>query len=62
LSLTRQIKNYPFEVLIAGTPQNVVLADQVKSLHWRARKAVRKGTVFVEELAEVRTKIRALIG
>ena len=28
--LTTQIKNYPFEVLIAETPQNVVLADQVK--------------------------------
>jgi mRNA-degrading endonuclease toxin of MazEF toxin-antitoxin module len=35
--LTTQIKNYPFEVLIAGTPQNVVLADQVKSLDWRAK-------------------------
>jgi mRNA interferase MazF len=59
--LTTQIKNYPFEVLIAGTPQNIVLADQVKSLDWRARKAVRKGAVSVEELAEVRAKIRALI-
>jgi mRNA interferase MazF len=60
--LTTQIKNYPFEVLIAGTPRNVVLADQVKSLDWRARKAVRKGAVSVEELADVRAKIRALIG
>jgi mRNA interferase MazF len=60
--LTTQIKNYPFEVLIAGTPQNVVLVDQVKSLDWRARKAVRKGAVSDEELAEVRAKIRALIG
>ena len=60
--LTTQIKNYPFEVLIAGTPQNVVLADQVKSLDWRARKAVRKGAVSFEELADVRAKIRALIG
>jgi mRNA interferase MazF len=60
--LTTQIKNYPFEVLIAGTPQNVVLADRVKSLDWRARKAVRKGAVSAEELADVRAKIRALIG
>jgi mRNA interferase MazF len=60
--LTTQIKNYPFEVLIAGTPQNVVLADQVRSLDWRARKAVRKGAVSFEELADVRAKIRALIG
>jgi mRNA interferase MazF len=60
--LTTQIKNYPFEVLIAGPPQNVVLADQVKSLDWRARKAMRKGAVSFEELAHVRAKIRALIG
>jgi mRNA interferase MazF len=49
--LTTQLKKYPFEVLIAGTPQNVVLADQVKSLNWRAGKAVRKGAVSFEELA-----------
>jgi mRNA interferase MazF len=60
--MTRQIKNYPFEVLIAGTPENVVLADQVKSLDWRRRKARRKGTASAEELAEVRAKILALIG
>ena len=54
--LTTQIKKYPFEVLIAGTPQNVVLADQVKSLDWRARNATRKGAVSPEELADVRAK------
>ena len=60
--MTMQIKNYPFEVLIAGTPANVVLADQVKSLDWRVRKATRKGVVSAEELADVRAKILALIG
>ena len=60
--LTTQIKNYPFEVLIAGAPASVVLADQVKSLDWRVRKAKRKGAVSTEELAEVRAKILALIG
>jgi mRNA interferase MazF len=59
--ITTQIKSYPFEVLIAGTPASVVLSDQVKSLDWRARKAARKGTVSVEELADVRAKIRTLI-
>lgn len=33
--LTTKIKGYPFEVQIAGKPQNVVLSDQVKSLDWR---------------------------
>jgi mRNA interferase MazF len=60
--LTTQIKNYPFEVLIGGSPPSVVLADQVKSLDWRIRNARRKGRVTAEQLAEVRAKIRALIG
>jgi mRNA interferase MazF len=60
--LTTQIKNYPFEVLIVGTPPTAVLADQVKSLDWRSRDAKPKGRVSPEQLAEVRAKIRALIG
>lgn len=60
--MTTQIKNYPFEVLIAGDPESVVLADQLKNLDWRVRKATRKGKVSADELAEVRAKIYALIG
>jgi mRNA interferase MazF len=60
--MTTQIKNYPFEVLVAGTPPSVILADQVKNLDWRIRKVKRKGAVSPEELAEVRAKILALIG
>ena len=59
--MTTQIKNYPFEVLVAGAPPSVVLADQVKNLDWRVRRAKRKGAVSAEELAEVRAKIVALI-
>jgi mRNA interferase MazF len=39
----------------------VVLADQVKSLDWRVRKATRKGKAAPKELAEVRRKATALI-
>lgn len=60
--LTTQIKNYPFEVMIAGNPASAVLADQVKSLDWRVRNAKRKDRVSADELADVRTKIQALIG
>ena len=60
--MTTEIKNYPFEVLIAGTLPAAVLSDQVKSLDWRNRNATRKGTVSRTELAEVRAKILALIG
>ena len=60
--MTSQIKNYPFEVRIAGASPSAVLADQVKSLDWRKRSARRRGTISAAELAEVRAKIRALIG
>jgi len=60
--MTSQIKGYPFEVKIAGASPSAVLADQVKSFDWRRRGARRKGMISAEELAEVRAKIRALIG
>jgi mRNA interferase MazF len=60
--MTTQIKNYPFEVVISADNPSAVLADQVKSLDWRKRRARRKGAISAAELAEVRAKIRALIG
>ena len=60
--MTTQIKNYPFEVVVAGENPSAVLADQVKSLDWRKRRARRRGMISGTELAEVRAKIRALIG
>lgn len=60
--MTTRAKGYPFEVGIAGDQPGVVLADQVKSLDWRVRRAIRKGRVSGVELADVRAKIIALIG
>ena len=60
--MTTQIKGYPFEVAIAGVSPSAVLADQVKSLNWVARKARRKGSVTAAELADVRAKLLALVG
>jgi mRNA interferase MazF len=39
--VTRQVKGYPFEVLLpAGLPiTGAVLSDQIKSVDWRARDA-----------------------
>ena len=39
--VTKQVKGYPFEVLIPKglDVSGVILSDQVKSLDWRARKA-----------------------
>ncbi len=59
--MTSKIKGYVFEVVVTQTPPSAVLADQVKSLDWRARGAVRKGIVSASVLAEVQAKIRSLL-
>ena len=60
--MTTKRKGYPFEVTIDDDRQSAVLADQVKSLDWRARDAQRKGRISDRELVEVRAKATALIG
>ena len=59
---TTRIKGYPFEVALAGATSSVVLADQVRSQDWRVRNATRKEQVSPAELAQVRAKLKALIG
>ena len=60
--MSTKVKGYPFEVLVSDDPPSVILADQVKSLDWRARHARRRGRVANDVLAEVRAKLAALIG
>lgn len=60
--MTTRVKGYPFEVPLAHTEDGVVLADQVKSLDWRVRKARRKERASPVELRKVRALARALIG
>lgn len=60
--MTTKIKGYPFEVVISQNPPSAILADQMKSVDWRARGAVRKGRVSKAVLDEARAKILALIG
>jgi mRNA interferase MazF len=59
--MTSRIKGYAFEVVIARSPPSVALADQLKSLDWRARRASFKDAVAPEVLADVRAKIKALL-
>ena len=59
--MTTRVKGYPFEVAVAGNEASVVLADQVKSLDWKARRARLKGKVSPAELSDVRRKAIALI-
>lgn len=59
--LTTKIKGYPFEVSINGPSPSVALADQVKSLDWRARNAKKKGAATKTALKEALGKARALL-
>ena len=60
--ITTKIKGYPFEVVIhAKKTSGVILADQIKSFDWKARKAA-----FVERapklvLSRVQQLIRLLV-
>lgn len=60
--LSTRIKGYPFEVptRLAGQP-GVVLADQVKSLDWKIRRAKKKGAVSDSVMLDVRARIKALL-
>src|SRR5262249_48726502 len=61
--VTNQVKGYPFEVRLpkgCGIT-GVVLADQVKSLDWRARRAERRGIVPDAVLRRVVDFVNALI-
>ena len=60
--MSSHVKGYPFEVVVSRDPPSVILADQIKSLDWRARAAVRRGRVPDTVLAELRAKLHALIG
>ena len=59
---TTQVKGYPFEVELSGSREGVALADQVTSIDWRSRKVIKKGMINSVELAEIKSKVKALIG
>lgn len=61
--VTTKAKGYPFEVEIpAGFKiSGVILADQVKSLDWRARDAQFAYKVPARVIAEVQAKLQLLI-
>ena len=62
--VTGQRKGYPFEVpLPAGLPvSGVVLADHVKCLDWRSRRADYIATAPASVVAEVVRRLSLLLG
>ncbi|CAN5551301.1 endoribonuclease MazF [soil metagenome] len=61
--ITSQVKGYPFEVAIPSglKTRGVILADQVKSLDWRARAARRIATLPPAVLQDVLDRIDLLL-
>lgn len=61
--ITGRVKGYPFEVPVpADLPvEGVVLADQVRSIDWRVRRAERACTLPLETVREVQHRLEALI-
>ena len=61
--ITNQIKGYPFEVLLPPgmAVSGAILADQVKSLDWRARDAEWICTLPGETVNEVLQKLGTLL-
>ena len=62
--LTSQVKGYPFEVEVpVGLPvEGVVLADQAKSLDWRARRAELLCALPQESTSAVLQRLETLVG
>ena len=62
--VTSQVKGYPFEVALPphSAIAGVVLADRVKNLDWEARRVVFEAKAPAEVLADVRERLRALLG
>lgn len=61
--ITSRIKGYPFEVLLPEEiePSGAILADRIKSLDWRARKAKRICTAPAGVIREALAKILTLV-
>jgi len=61
--ITSRAKGYPFEVALprGAAIEGVVLADQIKSLDWRARRARHAGTVPSSVSDQVLAKASTLL-
>lgn len=62
--ITSHAKGYPFEVPLpeGASIEGVILSDHLKSLDWKTRRAELAGTVEGDTMAEVRERIRPLLG
>jgi len=62
--ITSRVKGYPFEVALppALPVRGAILADQVKSLDWRARRMQKFGILPLPIVEQVRHRLAELLG
>jgi mRNA interferase MazF len=62
--VTSQVKGYPFEVALSASVRfrGAVLADQLKSVDWRERRAERGGKASPAVMEEVKARLQLLLG
>jgi mRNA interferase MazF len=62
--ITNQAKGYPFEVSVPSGcgVTGVVLADQLKSLDWKARQAAKIRRLRADALQDVLARLAPLLG
>ena len=60
--ITSHAKGYPFEVDLTATVTGLVLADHVKSVDWKVRRAEKIGVCPPEVVGEVRARLTPLLG
>ena len=61
--ITNQVKGYPFEVIVPQglSVKGVVLADQLKSLDWKSRRAEFLENLPETVIEEVLKKVKVLL-
>lgn len=61
--ITRQVKNYPFEVKLPQglKTEGVILADHIKNFDWKARQVTFIEKISQETLKETIEKLKRLI-
>jgi len=62
--ISNQAKGYPFEVPLPAGPsiRGVILADHVRNLDWRERRATKAGSVPRRTLEQVQSHLALLLG
>lgn len=62
--VSTRVKGYPFEVVVplGSSVSGVVLADQVKSLDWKERRAEQAGKAPASVVEEVLARLAPLLG